>query len=475
MNSRIFGLLAALLVGAGGATAQTYSPTPLPTSPASNAPPPTLNSPYPALPTLNSGPSGPGVMPAIGPVESGPVFYGSADYLLWHIRKGDLPTAMTTVPVGLISVDISDLFSANPSGSPSFPGASAVGFAPVSIVNQATFGAGTRSNIGSQNGGRFTLGFWLDEDMSYGMEAQFLFLERGSDDFAAVSSQQGNQFLVNTGFTRDLFVIGAGGTTTLLRTFDIFAVREATSSLVGNTSATLYGAEINARSTGIRVGGIDFAGLAGFRYLSFNDTLTVVNNLRLFRPIGLAPTSGDTSASLSQDLTFLTRDRTRVYNNFYGGQIGLDIDAKFGSFFINARLKAAFGNMHQVAQVDSRTTAINNDPQRPSPPSYGINGGLLASPADNGRHTRDVFAFLPEGNFKFGYQFADCLRGYIGYDVLSIGHTARAGNTTVINTLNTTVTVAGGTTNINLSQPSFRFNDQDTWIQGLTFGLEVKY
>jgi hypothetical protein len=481
MNCRSLGLLAAFFVAAGWVCAQ--GPTTAPTT----APPGTIVLPnggatFPATPAFNGGPS---AIPdgAFGPGSGDPVFFGSADYLLWQIRKGRLPSTAMMVPVGVIAFDTSDTVTTSPTGTPTFPGTQSRGYAPASIQNQASFGAGPFTDLGSQNGGRFGLGFWLDEDQSFGMEAGFFFLERGSDRFAAISAQSPNQFIIRTDFTTTLFLIGAGGERTPLRSFDVFVVREAASSLTGVASATLYGGEINSRATFLRVGGFDFGGLTGFRYLNFKDELAIFSNIFLRQPAGIAPTSTDTDASLSRNLTFATRDRTRVWNHFYGGQVGIDVDGKFGAFFINTRAKFAFGNMHQVAQVESFTDIINADaipgaaPGTPhqSPPSSTTGGGLLGSPGDNGRHTRDRFAFIPEVNVKFGYQFASWLRGYIGYDGLYLGHVARAGSSSVINTLNTTVQVANSTQNINVAQPTFRFRDQDVWVQGVSFGLEARY
>jgi hypothetical protein len=474
MYFRSLGLMAVMLAGAGWASAQA---------------PATLQFPAPPPPGPASAAAAPGcsAAPAVDAVGGGGlVFYGSADYLLWQIRKGRLPDATTTIPVGLISVDISDLFQKSPTG-PATPGTPTVGFAPVSIVNRATFGDGPFTNVGSQSGARFGLGFWIDEDMTCGMEAGFFFLERGTDKFAAVTSNPGNQFLVDTGFHRTVFltqtttVLTPGGpvvttTQTPLRTFDVFVPRQSSSSLVGNASVNLYGAELNARGTVLRFGGLDIGGLAGFRFLEFKDELSVLSNVRLFRPPGLALTDADLSASLSGDLTFSTVDRVRVWNYFYGGQVGLDFDGKCGPFFLNARVKAAVGNMHQVAQVEGATTVINNDvAPRLSPAGFATGGGLLSAPGDNGRHTRERFAFIPEGSVKLGYQVTDWLRAYAGYDILVLGHAARAGSSTAPNTLDTNIRVANTTVNASIEQPTFRFRDQDVWVQGLTFGIETKY
>lgn len=472
MHSRTLGLLAGLFAGVGWAVAQAPAPMTTsagPTAVTGGAAYPAFSS--PGTPVANGSP----VVPSGALIEGGggPILYGAADYLLWQVRSAPLPVAVNTAPVGLIAVNVSDLFSFNQSGTPNFQGAAVNGYVPVSIINQATFGARS-TNVGGQNGARFTLGFWTDPDMSFGMEASFLFLERGSDRFSAISSQSGNQFLLDTGFTRDLYVITPEGTE-LLRTFDVFVAREAASSLVGRFATQLYGAELNGRCIGFRVGGCDFGGLAGFRYLNYNDELLVLNNVRLFAPPGIPQTESDRTGSLSRDLTVQTYDRIRVKNNFFGGTLGVDMDARLGDFFINTRFKASVGLVHQVADVESQTSIINNDPGR-SPPSSAAGGGLLASPDDLGRHNRDRFGFIPEVNVKVGYDLADWFRFYVGYDALVLTNFARSTNSTTVSTLNTTINV-GETPpiNVNVNQPTFRFQDRDVWVQGLTFGFEARY
>ncbi|MFO0845087.1 MAG: BBP7 family outer membrane beta-barrel protein [Gemmataceae bacterium] len=472
MHSRTLGLWAVLFVG-GWAVAQTPAPVVNP------ALPPTPQAGYPAVPQFGAAPAG---APAVGggtalAEAGGPVFYAGGEYLLWQIRKDSIPATASTIPVGLIAVDISDLFSFSPTGSPNFPGAGVTGYAPISIFNEATLGGGRYTNIGGQNGARFTLGFWADPDMSWGVEGVFSFLERGSDEFVATSSLQGNQFLLDTPFSRNLFVIGAGGSQTLLRTFDVFVAREAQSSLAGQANASLYNAEVNARCVGFRIGGFDWGGLVGVRYLNLNESLALQSNVRLFAPDGIPPTDADATGSISRNLLFSTTDRTRIYNHFVGAQVGVDCDFKFGPCFIYGRLKTAVGTNFQTADIRSFTSLTNLDPDPGrSPPSYTTQGGLMASPGQNGRHTRSRFAFLPEGNVKLGYQFTEWLRGTVGYDALVLVNAARPGGSVVTNQLSTTVRVAQTPDiNVNLNQPTFRFRDQDVWVQGLSLGLEARY
>ena len=328
---------------------------------------------------------------------------------------------------------------------------------------------------GGLNGGRFSLGFWADSDMTFGLEGSFLFTQRGTDNFSSVGTQASNPFVLDTGATQTLFLI-QNGVQTAIGTGSVLITRQATSSLTGTASNQLYGAEGNVRSVGLRYGGIDFGGLVGFRYLYFSDDLALRNDVRISQPVGLPATGAEAGSSLSRDVTFSTSDNTRIKNNFYGGQVGVDADAKFGAFFIYARGTIAAGNNHTIADIDSRTLVVNNDPARPqSPPSGLFAGGLLGGPNDNGRRTRDTFAFIPEVQVKVGYQLTNWLRGSVGYNGIFLNNFQRAGSSSTVNTLNTDVTLANSTQNVNVAQPTFRFNDSNFYIQGVTFGLEARY
>ncbi len=472
-----------MLVGAGWTMAQgpAAAPAALPISSAVNH-----SSNYQVYPTI--GDSGtmqqtpapatdrPSCIPAeaCAPGSGGAMIYADADYLLYKVRNGNIPPTASVVPVGLISVNVTDQLTTAPGGPIFNSTPSVVGFAPVSIVSNAAFGTGSKTDYGSQNGARFYLGFWGDSEKTWGLEAVGMFLDRGIDHFSAVSGESPNQFIIDTGFSRNLFLV-SGTSQALLSSFPVLVVRQSQTSIVGNGSNDLYGGELNARCVGVRLGCVDFGGLLGFRYLLYKDELTVASNTSLVHPDGFPLTDGDASASLSQNLNFSTLDRIRIWNQFFGGQAGIDIDAKFGSFFINLRGKVAVGDMHQMAQVDGVTMVVNNDPTHITPASSTTLGGLLSSPADSGQHIRDRFTYIPEMNLKVGYQFTNWLRGYVGYDVMVIGNAARAGDSTVTNTINTAVSVAGSNNNITIAQPTFRFQDRDVMIQGLTFGMELTY
>jgi len=482
----------ALLVGAGWANAQAPTSTNQLPPPALNAQPALAPNAQPALAPIAQPALAPNNQPMLGQAgvpgspmpglsqavngcpatAGGSSVYFSADYLLWTVRHGAVPQAVTAVPVGLISVDTTPLLTTNPAVAPVPSPTTTTGFAPVSIIS--TTQTGIRSfDYGDQSGFRLTAGWWADSDCLCGIEASYFMLNRGGDSFSAVAAASGNQFLINTGFNRDVFLV-TGGAQTLLSTSPVFAVRETTSATFGSSSNNLLGFQLNGRCRALQFGCIDVGCLVGARYVLFRDELEVFNQTRLFRPAGFPITDGDASASLSSDLTFQTHDHVRIYNNYVGGQVGADVDVKCGSFFVYSRITTGVGPIFEHANIDSTTQLINAG-GGPTPPGRVSSGGLLAGPGDVGTQQKTRFGFVGEFNLKVGYQITDWFRAYVGYDGLYLAHFARAGASTTINSLNTNVRVANSTDNVSVSAPAFRFGNQDTWAEGLNFGFELNY
>ena len=185
MKSGILGAFATLFLGAGWALAQSPVPSGV------VVPSDLGMQPVGSAPLIPSG--------AFGGAGGGPLWYGNAEYILWKIQNGTIPSTATTIPVGLISVDITNSSTPNRTIPGALDANRVTGFAPVSISSTATFGAGPSTDTGSSSGGRFNFGFWIDPDMSYGLEAGFLFLAPSSDRFASISGQAPGQFILEIG------------------------------------------------------------------------------------------------------------------------------------------------------------------------------------------------------------------------------------------------------------------------------------
>jgi hypothetical protein len=407
--------------------------------------------------------------------DNGPRLWADGEFLLWKIRDSSLPRLTSIVPVGLLTVDTSDRFLSPTGANLGFLNGHTIGFVPVMILTDPKVAGGSTVDEGEHTGGRFSLGFYLDSDQLVGLEGGGFWLGRRTFDFVATTGNSVNQFLINTPFTQNTFVVtpgmmGAPDTRTLAKTTNLFFVRESSATLLGSATTEMWGAEANLVSGRCFFGCISYGGFIGFRYVDFHEDLAVEDDVSLFRPTSppaLAALDTDPlGGSLPETVNFTTFDLIRTRNHFYGGQVGVDMDAEVGHFFLKARGKVALGAMHEVVDIESR--AINTD-------GTLVSGGLFGAPTDNGEHHRNRVCVVPEINVKLGYAVTHNLRAFVGYDFLYISDVVRPGDQVSLSTTNTTITVGGQTTNINVNQPTFRFRDTDMWINGINFGIELVY
>jgi hypothetical protein len=418
--------------------------------------------------------------------------YGSADFLVWRINSANLPSVASTVPLGVVHARTQDVLL-TPEGVP-LPAAQQPlpvdHFAPVGIQSAATVADGAALNFTEQVGGRFTIGVWLAPDESLGLESSVFFLNRRSLGFNSTTGNVLNQGVVNFPGADNIFLVATTSTSTVTSTtttttrtlsqsFPNFTVTQANTFLAGTTSTEMWGAELNARCTSASLGAV--SGLVGFRYLSFREELNVNNSARLFLPTEPAdlnligqPTNG-TNSNFPTDLKFVTADSVQTHNDFYGGQIGLDLDMFVGRFIMDVRAKVALGVMHQSVK-DFSSTVTTSVPAS-TLPNQGIPvaGGLLSGPLDEGTHSRYRISAAPEVNVKLGYMILPSLRAYVGYDFLYVANVLRPGDQTGTSSSGVTVTVAGTPNPITVNQPAFRFKDSDIWFNGINFGLEYRY
>jgi hypothetical protein len=428
-----------------------------------------------------AGPSGPpsGYAPRDVPDNWPPPYrvWVSGDFLVWKIRSAPLPPLAATVPFGLLQVTTQNVIE-NTQGQVIGLGPPTTTLTDFRLASTSTLAGGNSVNLGEQFGGRFTVGAWLDPEESLGLEGTAFFITRRTDGFNSTTGNSINQSTFALPATTDVFVqtttiTTTNGTTqttttnTLVNSFTAFIVRQATNEVVGTASTEMWGAELNARCASPSLGAV--SGLVGFRYLDFRENLQIHDSTQLFLPAGFSDTNQfglPLDTNLPTNLTFTTADVIRTHNNFYGGQIGLDLDMYVGRLFADIRAKAALGVMNENVNIFG-VSAL---------PTGGVApGGLLSSPLDQGSHSRNQIAFVPEINVKVGYQLLPSLRAYVGYDFLWLSNVVRPGDQTGISSSGVTATVAGTTQQIAVSQPSFRFKTSDVTINGINFGLEFRY
>ncbi len=415
MKKRIFGALGGLIATAGLAVAQ-------------QAAPPTV-----ALPSQLSSPTYAPVDAAGGDFFAGgygdadgsaPRLWGGAEYLLWWVRSGPgTPVVLTTTTNPTFD------FVTNPN-----PGAiGAKGTIPVLGGHDLDYGA--------FSGLRLTLGGWLNDDSTLGVEANGFLLERRST-ISSVSTAGGadspSYFVPFTGvgaFPGNVAAFGAGPGT------------PGAASLQSNTR--LWGTETNVVLNLQRGGGLTLDALVGSRFLSLEENLNYYTSSSF----------GDGAFNTT------TADSYGTQNRFYGGQIGARADYSAGLFFATATAKVALGDSREGIAIGGETTSVVTG-EKP----FVSQGGTFTNPLSNiGRATQDKFAVVPELQLNLGVRLGDSLRAFVGYDFLYWSDVARPGNQ--VDTRFDTTFAPG-------KIPSAPVNPRvssDFWAQGINFGVEVRY
>jgi hypothetical protein len=162
-------------------------------------------------------------------------------------------------------------------------------------------------------------------------------------------------------------------------------------------------------------------------------------------------------------------DHFGVDNLFYGPQVGVSCELRWGRWSLDAAAKLAAGWLHQSAKVQGGTVLRFDDG---STATYA--GGVFAQPGV-GPVSEDHFAVIPEASLAAGCQVTPWLRLTVGYDVLCVSRVTRPANLIggadsrqvfQLDTYDPSIHPAG---------PAVRLPGSALWVQGLTCGIELRY
>lgn len=356
--------------------------------------------------------------------------YASAEYLLWWIRDGKAPPLATTGPASL---------PPNQQGVLGVPG--------TVILQDGTL------DYSAFSGGRFTLGWWFDPCQTCALEARFFFLGRRSARYFADGSTI--PVVARPFFNENFNQEGAE----LVSSPGIALGRLDISS-----ASQLWGAEANLRKNCCLSCWGRWDVFTGFRYIDLRENLTLSESILALAGSGQVSTIPPGSLVFAQD-SFKTR------NQFYGGQIGTEVEFRANRWFTNIRTAVALGLVHETIDIAGGQTILP-----PGGPVQQFNGGLLALPSNSGHFVRDRFAVVPELGVNVGYQFTENFRAYVGYTFLYWSRVVRPGDQIdrVID-VSQVPNAQGPFPPVAQVRPLVPFKETDFWAHGLNFGLEYRW
>jgi hypothetical protein len=322
------------------------------------------------------------------------------------------------------------------------------GYTPGAIGNPGTavlYGNNIYNN-NPYSGLRLRGGYWFDDGHCLGLDVGGFFLGGNSNNFT--SSSMGVPFLGRP-FTNAL--------TGQQSVEDVAAPNLAGSFSAVNTFF-LYGAEANLRHNFLCGCNWFIDGFAGWRLLGLNESLSMNENLAVLSSVNPALPAGS---------TFHVNDRFGTSNLFNGAQVGVIGEYRLGRWSFDLRNGIALGGTQQFVNISGSTTTAG-----PGIPTTTSPGGLLALPSNIGPHTRSIVGFVEELGFNVGYQFTNHIRGFVGYNFLFWSSVVRPAEQIDL-TVNPNLippAVSGGP-----NRPAFSFNGSNFWVQGIQFGIDIRW
>jgi len=345
-----------------------------------------------------------------------------AEYLLWWTEGFDTPPLVTTSPQGTNS---------NIAG--------VLGYSSTSIL----FGSGL-VNTDLNSGGRISFGHWFTPCRHWALEGSYLGISRETTRFRADSSQIPI-------LARPYVDLSENAQAALLAAYP----NTWSGSLAVDAFSELQTAEAMLRRRLLDDCGQTLDFVAGYRFARLYEALWIGQSSRWLRQEG--PFVQGTTLSIS--------DRFVTDNQFHGAQIGFVYQERVGRWSLEMLAKLALGANYAELSVEGSTTV--------SVPGSGTtiySGGLLAQQTNQGLHTRNELAVIPELGVTLGFDITCRLRATVGYTFLYWSRVARPGGAVDLDASQLPPEEPTG-----LRRPAVRFVADDFWAQGINLGLDYRF
>ncbi len=352
-----------------------------------------------------------------------PTLWLDASYLMWWVEGSRTPALVTSGTGGSTGI---------------------LGEAGTEVLYPTTM-----LNSDMRMGVRANGGFWFDDAGEIGIEADYLYLFKETEQFSV--SGDGHPVLA-----RPFFDIVAG-----VEDSHVFAFPNvALGSIDITADSRLHGGGLWFRKALVatndnRAGGYDYAGtrvdfLAGYRFMQLDEGLRINESYE---------TAGPTQIALY--------DSFAAENTFHGANLGLVAEVRRWALSLELLMQLALGHSSSKVTIDGQTTTTAGGVPVVS------DGGLLALTTNSGSYTQNELAAIPELGVTVGCNITERLRATVGYTFIYWSRVARPGEQ-IDRNLNPTYFPNNGPA-AGAPQPEFDFVTSDMWIQGVNFGLDYRY
>lgn len=360
-------------------------------------------------------------------IESPTRAWVSIEYLQEWIKDGPIGLPLITTSTSSTLADIGALNS---------PG------------TQILYGSGSNHNaidFPTFNGGRITLGAWLDQRQRFGIEADGLLLaQNNTSSFQAASA---NTSIITIPFKNTL--------TQQESSFIVSFPGVARGSISVDNTSRLWGWDLHGLVKIAAVGSqanqryFQLMGLAGLRALALDETFALNYD---FAP--------------GANLVFVN-DNFKTRNHFYGAEFGARGSVDYCGFTADLTTKIALGRNFETQYINGQTDIHFASGAHPIVP-----GGLFALTSNIGTFNHNQFALIPEIQAKLGYRLTPNFHPYIGYNFLYMNHVIRPGDQLNRN-INRSYVPTFSPTPTGSPSPLPVFHTSSYWAQGVNLGLEI--
>lgn len=361
------------------------------------------------------------IVPGEGP--PGDNYFVQAEYLLWWVKAGNIPTLAST------STGASFGYLGQPGTD--------------SLLGPGDFGGGSRSGF------RLRAGGWFDDWWAgCGIDGSVFFLGRKSESASFGSD-------VFPTIARPFFAPNFNTEFAELVAFPGLSA----GALQVNLTSKLWGADANVRSCVCRTCDAHTEWFAGYRHLNLQEDLTITESILA------GPTAPDPVGT-----RIVVNDSFAVRNQFHGGQVGYASGRRWGRLDVDVRASVALGVTHQELEIAGSQTR-----QRPvqATPDVFV-GGLLAAGPNLGTFTDNKFSVAPEVTVTAGYRVTQGLRLTVGYNFLFWSNVLRPGDQ-IDRVVDLSFVPNAPPVPQVANRPLPTMRSSDLWVQGVQFGVEYRW
>jgi hypothetical protein len=270
---------------------------------------------------------------------------------------------------------------------------------------------GQNSSFSPSGGLRISGGDWFGYEQRFGLEGSFFYMAQqtvhqglSSDDFG------------NPGIYRPVNDINQGESSLFVALPNM-----ASGAMTVSSASELLGAEVNGLFRLVQATNWNLTVVGGFRFLNLDEHINIRTLTNDFSGVLTGP---DNQLEVPGS-TLAVFDGFHTSNQFYGGQLGFQTTAAFGSgWYITGRAILGLGDTVQNISISGTTTQL-----QPGVGEATAQGGGLNTAANIGHYSRNAFSVVPEAQLKIGYQLGRFTNLFIGYNFLYWSNVVRPGST----------------------------------------------